>query len=322
MAAVFKCRRSEWLGRLLKTYNSSSCAPLPSATRFCGTAAATETKGQAEEIALLKVQVAEMSAVFALPQVKDLLKTLAKGKEKGKEQGKEHDVNAHGVTEEGEPSKKPWDEDISELSSPSYSPQTSFSSSSDSSSSSSPRRRNGRVFVSHTFYKGKGALSFRPGYPTFKVSEDGTLVLEKQGNMFLAFAPALGPRNYDWAQKQIMALSVDEMGSLIALTMSESIEFFHDPHLASSNSGKIRKTLRVEPMSDKNGYFFNFDMANNENNVNLRLTVPVTKGEFTVIRSSFSFAMPYLMGWHSFANPSAAKQLRNIQANPNSEWSK
>ncbi|MCO5597853.1 hypothetical protein L7F22_051938 [Adiantum nelumboides] len=82
-----------------------------------------------------------MSAVLAKPQVKDFLKTLAKGKEKGQEQRKEHDVNAHAATAEGEPSKKPWEEDIPELSSPSYSPPTSFSYSSDSSSSSNPRRR-------------------------------------------------------------------------------------------------------------------------------------------------------------------------------------
>ncbi|MCO5567661.1 hypothetical protein L7F22_021355 [Adiantum nelumboides] len=82
-----------------------------------------------------------MSAVLALPQVKNFLKILAKGKEQGQEQGKEHDVNAHAVAEKGEPSKKPWDEDIPELSSPSYSPHTSFSYSSDSSSSSNPRRR-------------------------------------------------------------------------------------------------------------------------------------------------------------------------------------
>ncbi|MCO5548294.1 hypothetical protein L7F22_001751 [Adiantum nelumboides] len=82
-----------------------------------------------------------MSAVLAKPQVKDFLKTLAKGKEKGQEQRKEHNVNAHAVAEEGEPSKKPWEEDIRELSSPSYSPPTSFSYSSESSSSSNPRRR-------------------------------------------------------------------------------------------------------------------------------------------------------------------------------------
>ncbi|MCO5592056.1 hypothetical protein L7F22_046050 [Adiantum nelumboides] len=112
---------------------------------------------QAEEIALLKVQVAEMSAVLVLPQVKDLLKTLAKGKEKGQEQGKEHDVNAHAVTEEREPSKKPWDEDVRELSSPSYSPPTSFSLSSDSSSSSSPE---GAIRKSHgeTFKRGRSTV--------------------------------------------------------------------------------------------------------------------------------------------------------------------
>ncbi|MCO5567067.1 hypothetical protein L7F22_020752 [Adiantum nelumboides] len=82
-----------------------------------------------------------MSAVLAKPQVKDFLKTLAKGKEKGQEQRKEHNVNAHAAAEEGEPSKKPWEEDIPELSSPSYSPPTSFSYSSDSSSSYNPRRR-------------------------------------------------------------------------------------------------------------------------------------------------------------------------------------
>ncbi|MCO5575185.1 hypothetical protein L7F22_028982 [Adiantum nelumboides] len=82
-----------------------------------------------------------MRAVLAKPQVKDFLKTLAKGKKKGQEQRKEHDVNAHAVTAEGEPSKKPWEEDIPESSSPSYSPPTSFSYSSDSSSFSNPRRR-------------------------------------------------------------------------------------------------------------------------------------------------------------------------------------
>ncbi|MCO5587714.1 hypothetical protein L7F22_041665 [Adiantum nelumboides] len=88
-----------------------------------------------------------MSAVLAKPQVKDFLKTLAKGKEKGQEQRKEHDVNAHATTAEGEPSKKPWEEDIPELSSPSYSPPTSFSYFSDSSSSSNPRRQEKRKEV-------------------------------------------------------------------------------------------------------------------------------------------------------------------------------
>ncbi|MCO5575189.1 hypothetical protein L7F22_028986 [Adiantum nelumboides] len=104
-----------------------------------------------------------MSAVLALPQVKNLLKTLAKGKEKGLDQGKEHDVNAHAVTEEGEKSKKPWDEDIPELSSPSYSPPTSFSYSSDLSSSSNPRRRRLPWIRYHGIHEGLDISVVVPG---------------------------------------------------------------------------------------------------------------------------------------------------------------
>ncbi|KAI5065340.1 hypothetical protein GOP47_0020035, partial [Adiantum capillus-veneris] len=179
-----------------------------------------------------------------------------------------------------------------------------------------------KVFASHCFYKGKAALSFCPGHPTFKVAEDGRIMLMKQGSMFLEFAPSSGVRQYDWTQKQVMALSVDEMGSLVALTSSESIEFFHDPHLLSSNAGKVRKSLKVEPMSDRSGFFFNFDMANKQDNVSLHLTVPVTKGEFTVMRSSFSYTIPYLMGWHSLINPSSAQHVRSSQANADAEWTK
>ncbi|MCO5574464.1 hypothetical protein L7F22_028249 [Adiantum nelumboides] len=118
--------------------------------------------GQAEEITLLKAQVAEMSAVLAKPQVKDFLKTFAKGKEKGQVQRKEHDVNAHAVTAEGKPSKKPWEEDIPELSSPSYSPPTTFSYSSNSSSSSNPRRRN-MLALQRLLPNHEKALSWLPG---------------------------------------------------------------------------------------------------------------------------------------------------------------
>ncbi|MCO5579326.1 hypothetical protein L7F22_033181 [Adiantum nelumboides] len=117
-----------------------------------------------------------MSAVLAKPQVKDFLKTLAKGKEKGQEQRKEHDVNAHAATAEGEPSKKPWEEDIPELSSPSYSPPTSFSYSSDSSSSSNPRRRGvspKRVSTTRANSK-KGTFGVQEvSYIGFIISSDG-----------------------------------------------------------------------------------------------------------------------------------------------------
>eukprot|EP00250_Pteridium_aquilinum_P000364 c10400_g1_i1 orf=123-746(+) len=147
---------------------------------------------------------------------------------------------------------------------------------------------NVRLFAQHTFYKGKAALTIQPGRPTFKTNEEGAMILEREGSMFLEFAPSTGPRQYDWKRKQVLALSVVELGTLLGLTMSESCEFYHDPHMGSSNAGMVRKSLKVEPMPDKTGFFFNISVANKLENVDANLTVPVTKGEFAVMRSSFN----------------------------------
>lgn len=190
--------------------------------------------------------------------------------------------------------------------------------------SSLSQNDNVKVFAQHTFYKGKAALSMQPGKPTFKTNADGAVILEKEGSMFLEFAPSTGPRQYDWSRKQILALSVVELGTILGLTMSESCEFFHDPNMGSSNAGMVRKSLKVEPMPDKTGFFFSFTVANKLENVDLHLTVPVTKGEFAVMRSSFNFIIPYFMGWHALSNPTSIQLgvATKNGINPDLEWSK
>lgn len=181
---------------------------------------------------------------------------------------------------------------------------------------------NMKVYAQHTFYKGKCALAIQPGKPTFKTNKDGAFILEREGSIFLEFAPSTGPRQYDWTRKQVLALSVVEVGSLVALTMSDSIEFFHDPHLGTSDAGMVRKSLKVEPMNDRSGFFFNFNMANKQDNLDMHLTLPITKGEFAVLRSSFNFMIPFLMGWYAYVNPPAIQSGGNTQFDPSLEWSK
>lgn len=179
-----------------------------------------------------------------------------------------------------------------------------------------------KLFLQHTFYKGKSALSFHPGRPIFKRDETGALFLEKEGLLFMSFAPSTGPKQYDWGRKQFFALSVAELGGLVSLTFSENVEYFHDPHMGSSNAGKIRKCLKVEGMPDKSGFFFNFSVADKLENVDERFSVPVTKGEFAVLRSSFNFIIPYLMGWHSLVNPASIILGVPDKVNSEMEWAK
>lgn len=98
-----------------------------------------------------------------------------------------------------------------------------------------PGGQAGRVFASYSIYKGKAALAFDPRPPQFvplevgrvwraigrrmlpcsvisfcidgclvRNSQSGAYKVAKEGFVLLQFAPAVGPRQYDWTRKQVM----------------------------------------------------------------------------------------------------------------------
>ncbi|OAE21193.1 hypothetical protein AXG93_4012s1240 [Marchantia polymorpha subsp. ruderalis] len=150
----------------------------------------------------------------------------------------------------------------------------------------------------------------KPVKPVFKLLDTGNAVLDREGSLFLEFAPPVAQRQYDWNSKQIFALSVMELGTLVGLAPGESCEFYHDPNMGKSDAGKIRKSLKVNPMKDEDGYYFNLNrqshsrfMANLlESTFELNKTVRLHV--VTSILSCVQYIIPYLMGWHVFVDPS------------------
>ncbi|KAG2702276.1 hypothetical protein I3843_06G075900 [Carya illinoinensis] len=159
-----------------------------------------------------------------------------------------------------------------------------------------------RYFVGHSIYKGKAVLTVEPRAPEFTPLDSGSLKLSKEGFVLLQFAPAAAVRQYDWNRKQVFSLSVMEIGTLVSLGTRDSCEFFHDPFKGKSDEGKVRKVLKVEPLPDGSGHFFNLSVQNNILNVDESIYIPITRAEFTVLNSAFNFILPYLLGWHAYAN--------------------
>ncbi|OWM75969.1 single-stranded DNA-binding protein WHY1, chloroplastic-like [Punica granatum] len=184
-----------------------------------------------------------------------------------------------------------------------------------------------KVFVGHSIYKGKAALTVEPRAPDFTSLESGAYKLSREGFVLLQFAPAAGVRTYDWSRKQVFSLSVTEIATVIGLGARDSCEFFHDPFKGKSDEGKVRKVLKVEPLPDGSGHFFNLSVQNKMVNVDESIYIPVTKAELTVLVSAFNFILPYLLGWHAYADtvrPDDAQRTNN--ANPryggDFEWSR
>ncbi|KAJ7549553.1 hypothetical protein O6H91_07G058100 [Diphasiastrum complanatum] len=143
-----------------------------------------------------------------------------------------------------------------------------------------------RIFVDVAFYKGKSAMKMRPSKPVFKLLDNGGASISKEGSLFMEIAPAVAQRQYDWSKKQIFALSVMELGTLIDLAPDGGCEFYHDPNMGKSDAGMIRKIFKVEPMADRSGYFFNLNVSNRLEQFEGRLSIPISRAEFAVIRST------------------------------------
>lgn len=185
-----------------------------------------------------------------------------------------------------------------------------------------------RFFVGHSIYKGKAALTVEPRPPEFTPLDSGAFKISREGCVLLQFAPAAGVRQYDWSRKQVFSLSVTELGSLVALGPREACEFFHDPYKGKSDEGKVRKVLKVEPLPDGSGHFFNLSVQNKLINVDESIYIPVTKAEYTVLVVAFKFILPHLIGWHTITNNIVRPEdsSRGNNANPkyggDFEWSR
>ncbi|KAK8699142.1 hypothetical protein V6N13_115236 [Hibiscus sabdariffa] len=159
-----------------------------------------------------------------------------------------------------------------------------------------------RFYVGHPIYKGNAALIVEPKSPQFVPLDSASFIISNHGFVLLQFAPAAGVRQYDWARKMVFSLSATEIGTLISLGTEESCEFFHlDADNATCDEGKVRKLLKIEPLPDGSGHLFNLSVQNELLNIDESIHIPITRAEFTVLKSAFSFILPYLLGWHAFA---------------------
>ncbi|XP_051149091.1 single-stranded DNA-binding protein WHY1, chloroplastic-like [Andrographis paniculata] len=188
---------------------------------------------------------------------------------------------------------------------------------------SQPEKMPPRVYVGYTIYKGKAALTVEPRPPEFTPLDSGAFKLSKEGFVMLQFAPASGVRQYDWSRKQVFSLSVTEIGNVLSLGARDSFEFFHDPYKGKSDEGKVRKVLKVEPLPDGHGHFFNLSVQNKLINSDESIYIPITKAEFAVLVSSFNFIVPYLLGWHTFASSTKPEDpTRTNRSGAELEWNR
>eukprot|EP00428_Durinskia_dybowskii_P061369 CAMPEP_0170369762 /NCGR_PEP_ID=MMETSP0117_2-20130122/8155_1 /TAXON_ID=400756 /ORGANISM="Durinskia baltica, Strain CSIRO CS-38" /LENGTH=178 /DNA_ID=CAMNT_0010624501 /DNA_START=118 /DNA_END=654 /DNA_ORIENTATION=- len=166
-----------------------------------------------------------------------------------------------------------------------------------------------RTYIEYKLYKTKGAVALKPIPATIKL--DGPVrTVEKDGVLLLEFAPlsgvaaqsaaagGYGKKDYDYSKKEFFSLSVTELGDLIHMKETDSLNYVHTPNgyqQQQQQQGGITKRLTIAPLPDGKAVFFTLKVTGKPD-ADFSLGLMVTMGELEVIKSIARYCIPRFLG--------------------------
>lgn len=135
---------------------------------------------------------------------------------------------------------------------------------------------------------------------------------EREGCVFVEITRAVDKNKYDWNQKIIMALSVNDLGKLLYFLTTgkssnpkereregkptNSMTIMHDPNAKSDRAGETQKYLRVySPNGTAEGCLITVTQI--EKGEKREHTVPVTGDEVIALRTLVQAAISSALSW-------------------------
>jgi len=112
-------------------------------------------------------------------------------------------------------------------------------------------------------------------------------------------AAATGDNKYDWENKIIFALSVKDIGELLAGLGEGKLELLHDPDAQTERRGTRVKKFSISQA--KVGLFFNLNekvpAAGEQPAGEKRVSISVRPAEAAILRALLLAAIPKVLGW-------------------------
>lgn len=170
--------------------------------------------------------------------------------------------------------------------------------------------------LQYAIYKGmggkNGALQFNfqaPHYYNGKQKDfDGSKALDennrltegwkiREGAVFMEIASTKDKNVYDWENKVVMALSINDMGKvLLGLVAGSEVKLMHDPNAKSDGAGQVKKHLSVtSPQGTAAGVIF--QAAEIKGETKKSHMVPLSGDEVLVLRQLLQTAIGRSLGW-------------------------
>jgi len=151
------------------------------------------------------------------------------------------------------------------------------------------------------FYKEGTRLKDFTGEEAFQIIEgrrrlrDGWK--EREGAVFLEITCTKGKNVYDWDQKIILALSIEDIGKvLLTLHTGDECSIMHDPGAKTQAQGATKKYLKFSsPQGTRAGCLITATQTSGDNKRSH--TVPLSGGELLVLKSLLTAVVSKALNW-------------------------
>lgn len=118
----------------------------------------------------------------------------------------------------------------------------------------------------------------------------------REGAVFVDIANATGPNLYDWEHKTIFALSVNDLGKVLAaLKAGIECKLLHDPGAQTEKAGLVTKTMSFTALTEKGFMFYMYEK--NKSGEEKKFMIPFTVDEVAILGTLITSAIPSVLGW-------------------------
>lgn len=121
----------------------------------------------------------------------------------------------------------------------------------------------------------------------------------KEGAVFIDITSTKDKNIYDWDNKIVFALSIDDIGKiLLSLATGETCKIMHDPGAATKAAGVTNKVLSISsPSGTKVGVIIQISETTAGETKTHK--VPLAGSEVMILKELLSAAIPRLLAWTS-----------------------
>lgn len=119
----------------------------------------------------------------------------------------------------------------------------------------------------------------------------------REGAIFLEITSTKDKNVYDWENKVVIALSIDDMGKVLeTLLTGNECKLIHDPGAKSESAGVVKKFLTItSPKGVKEGCIISCTQQSGGDSRNH--SVPIAASELIILRSLLTSAISKSLNW-------------------------